>query len=67
MKLRTPVLGFLGLVAVGLVAMQLLHGDLSITDAALRIGIVAAALTAVERVALPLARTLIGTGARRDP
>jgi hypothetical protein len=66
MKLRTPFLGFLGLIAIGLVAMQLLQGDLTVTAAATRIAIVALALTLIERIALPLARTLITTGQRAD-
>ncbi|MCW2599363.1 MAG: hypothetical protein JWM02_1192 [Frankiales bacterium] len=67
MRLRTPFLGFLGLLAVGVVALQMFEGRLSVSDAAIRIGIVAAALTAVEKVAMPLARSLIATGTRRDP
>ena len=66
MRLRTPFLGFLGLLATALLALQLIQGALSITEAATRIGIVALALTAIERVALPLARTLITTGHRPD-
>ncbi len=61
------MLGLVGLIAVGLVAMQLIQGDLSVTDAATRVGIVAVVLTVVERVALPLARTLITTGLRKEP
>jgi hypothetical protein len=66
-KLRSPLLGLVGLVAVGIVAMQLIKGDLSITDAATRVAIVAVVLTLVERLALPIARTLITTGLRKEP
>lgn len=67
MRLRTPFLGLLGLLAVGLVAVQLLQGALSVTDAAVRVAVVAGVLTLVERVVLPLARTLVQTGERQEP
>ena len=66
MKLHTPLLGFIGLLAVGLVGMQLVQGGITVTDAAIRVGIVAAVLTVVERFALPIAKTLITTGLRKD-
>lgn len=64
MGLRTPFLGFLGLVVLGLVAAQLVQGEITVTAAATRVGIVAAVLVGVERFVLPLARTLITTGHR---
>jgi hypothetical protein len=67
MRLKTPFLGLLGLLAVGLVAMQLVQGALTVTEAAVRIAVVAAALTVVERLVLPLARTLVSTGTPKDP
>lgn len=67
MRLRTPFLGLLGLVAVGLVAVQLVQGSLSVTEAAVRVAVVAGVLALVERVALPLARALVSTGDRREP
>ncbi|MGB8650442.1 MAG: hypothetical protein WCD35_07245 [Mycobacteriales bacterium] len=66
MRLRTPFLGFLGLMVLGLVAVQLVKGDLSITDAALRVGVVAGALVAVERFLLPIAAALVSSSRRRE-
>ena len=39
LRVQSPFLGVLGLVALGLVAMKLLQGDLSVTQAATRIGV----------------------------
>ncbi len=66
-RLRTPTLGLLGLLAVGLVAMKLISGDLSVTQAAVRVGIVSTVLVVLERVGLPFARALVGAGARKRP
>jgi hypothetical protein len=64
--LRNPVLGLLGLVALGLVGMKLFQGDLSITQAASRIAVVVVVLVAAERVLLPLARSLVTSGRPRE-
>ena len=66
LRVKTPLLAFIGLVVVGIVAMQLLQGQITVTAAATRVGIVAVALGLVERYLLPLARTLITTGQRYD-
>ena len=62
LRLQSPVLGVLGLVALGLVAMKLVQGDLDITQAATRIGVVAVALVLTERLLLPVARSLVMSG-----
>lgn len=66
MRLHTPLLGLLGLVALGLVAMKLVQGDLTITQAAARIGVVAVALLLTERLLLPVARSLVMSGRPRE-
>ena len=60
MRLHSPVLGLLGLLALGAVAVQLLDGSLDVQAAASRIAVVLAVLLVVERVVLPLARALVG-------
>lgn len=62
--MKTPLLAFVGLVVVGLVALQLVQGEVSITSAATRVVIVTISLAAVEKLALPLARTLVTSGHR---
>ena len=64
-RVRSPWLAGLGLVLVGVVALGLLRGSLSVTDAALRLGIGLALLVAVERLLLPLGVALVG-GRRVD-
>jgi hypothetical protein len=66
LSLRSPWLGLLGLVALGLVAMKLVQGDLTITQAAMRIGVVAVALVLTERLLLPVARSLVMSGRPRE-
>ena len=61
---RNPVLAFLGLLAVGLVAAKLWTGDLGVTQAAARVGVVTAGLVVAERFFLPLARSLVQSGQR---
>lgn len=61
-SLQSPVLGLLGLVALGLVAVKLYQGDLTITQAAGRIAVVAGVLVVTERLLLPLARSLVRSG-----
>ena len=65
-KLRSPVLGLLGLIALGLVGVKLFQGDLSITQAATRVGVVAVGLLLTERLLLPLARSLVLSGRPRE-
>lgn len=66
LSLRSPWLGVLGLVALGLVAMKLVQGDLTITQAAMRIGVVAVVLVLTERLLLPVARSLVMSGRPRE-
>ncbi len=66
MALRSPLLGLVGLVALGLVAMKLFTGDLGITQAAVRVGAVAAVLLVTERLLLPLAKSLVMSGRRPE-
>ena len=66
LKVRSPVLAFVGLLVVGIVALQLVQGEITVTAAASRVLIVTVALAVAERFLLPLARTLVTTGHRRD-
>lgn len=63
---RNPVLAFVGLLAVGLVASKLWTGDLGVTQAAVRVAVVTAGLVIAERFFLPLARSLVRSG-QREP
>ncbi len=65
MRLNTPALGVVGLLVVGVVAIALLQGRLTITEAAVRVGAAVHALMLVDRLLLPLARGLVGE--RRPP
>lgn len=60
MVLRTRWLAVVGLVAVGVVALQMLRGHLSVTEAAVRVGLALLALLVVDRLLLPFARALVG-------
>lgn len=60
LRLRSPWLAAVGLVAVVVVSLGMLRGTLGVDDAALRLVVAVVALVAVERVALPLAGLLIG-------
>jgi len=62
---HNPWLALVGLVSVGLVAMKLYTGDLSVWEAAVRVGTVTVALVVTERLLLPLAKGLMGS-AQRD-
>lgn len=66
LKVKSPVLAFVGLVVVGIVAVQLVQGAITVTAAAARVLIVTVALAVAERFLLPLARTLVTTGHQRD-
>ncbi len=65
--LRSPTLALVGLLAVGIVAVALLRGELSLTEAAVRALVVFAVLKAVEWLVLPLARSLVGGPANSGP
>jgi hypothetical protein len=54
MKLRSPLLGFLGLLCLGLIAMSLLRGNLDLVDAGERTAALFGVLFAIDRFALPL-------------
>lgn len=60
MRLRNPLLGVLGLLAVGAVALQLLTGRLALGQAALRVLVAVGVLVLVDRLLVPLARALVG-------
>jgi hypothetical protein len=62
LSVRHPALGLIGLIALGLVGTKLWSGDLTITEAAVRIAVVTGALIVTERFLLPVARSLIGAG-----
>jgi hypothetical protein len=67
LAVRSPLLGLLGLVAVGLVAVQLYQGDLTITQAAVRLGILQVALLLTDRLLVPLAHGLAHSGRQPEP
>jgi hypothetical protein len=64
LRVKSPVLAFVGLVVVGLVALQLVQGQITVTAAATRVVIVTVCLAVVDMFVLPLARTLISVGHR---
>lgn len=64
MRLRSPLLGFLGLLCLGLIAMGLLRGDLDLAHAGERTAALFGALYALDRFALPL---LAGFLAKQGP
>ncbi len=66
LRVKTPILAFVGLLVVGIVALQLVQGAIDIPTASLRVLVVAVSLAAVEKLALPLARTLVSSGSRPD-
>lgn len=66
LRVRSPWLAVLGLLAVVVVSLGLVRGTLGVGDAALRLGAAVLALVAVERLVLPLAALLVGQR-RTDP
>ena len=60
---RSPILGFLGLVAIGLVAYKMLQGDLTLTQGAVRAVIALVVVVVVERLVVPIAMLLVGSPA----
>src|SRR3954465_118473 len=64
---KTPLLGFVGLFAVALVALGLLRGNLTLAQAANRATIALLTIIAVERIVLPLAQLLVGSPAQPAP
>lgn len=63
---HSPWLGVLGLIAVGLVGLKLLQGDLSVTQAAMRLGVLQVVLLFTDRMLMPVARGLAHTGPRQQ-
>jgi hypothetical protein len=59
---KHPLLAFVGLLALGLVGAKLWTGDLSVSQAGLRVGILTGVLVLAERVLLPVARSLVSSG-----
>lgn len=62
---RTPAAGLLGAVGLAVIAVLLLRGQLLLADAALRAGVLLAAVIVLERVFLPVARLLV-TGPHQE-
>ena len=62
MRLRSPLLAVLGLLAVGAVGLQLLTERLTLGQAALRVVVAITVLAVVARVGVPLARAMVGPG-----
>lgn len=59
MRLRSPLLGFVGLLVLGTIALSLVRGDLGLADAGERTGILFLVLLGVDRFLLPLVQQLI--------
>ena len=64
LKVQSQLLAFVGLMVVGLVAMQLVKGEITVGTAATRVLVVTVALSMADRYLLPLARTLVTSGQR---
>ena len=64
LKVGSPALAFVGLMVTGIVGLQLAQGQVSVGAAATRVLVVALSLAAVDRLVLPLARTLVTSGHR---
>ena len=60
MRVQSPGLAVVGLLAVAVVALGLLQGELTVAQAGARIGIAVLVLAAVDRLVLPVARLLVG-------
>ena len=57
---RTRAVALAGLAGLALVAVQMLRGTLDLFSGAQRAGVLMLVVLAVEHVALPVARTLVG-------
>lgn len=66
MRLRSPLLALLGLIALGAVSLQLLSGSLGLGPAALRVAVAVGVLAVVDRIGVPVARALVGPAAVDD-
>ncbi len=64
MGVTSPVLALVGLFAIGVVALDLLQGGLTVAQGGLRAAVVLGVLVVVDRLLLPLARMLVGAPAR---
>jgi len=64
-RVQSRGLALVGMVAVAVAALGLLHRTLTIAQAASRIGVVLVVLVVVDRMVLPFARALVGEPARR--
>ncbi len=62
MRLTSPALAVLGLLAVGAIALQLVTGTITLPQAGVRVAVAVGLLAVVDRVGLPLARALVGPG-----
>ena len=62
---RSRALALVGLLAVAAVAVMLLQSRLTVAQAGVRIAVAVGVLVLVDRVGLPLARSLVGE--RRPP
>lgn len=66
MTLRSRPLAIVGLLVVGVVALALVRGRLTIGEAALRVALGLAVLLLLDRLLLPIAQALIGDRRRPD-
>ena len=66
-SVSSPLLGLLGLAGLSVLALALLHGQLTLVEAATRAVILSLSLAVVERFLLPLCRSLVGRAGPDDP
>ena len=60
MRVQSRGLALVGLLAVAVVALGLVQGELTVAQGAARIGLAVLVLVAVDRLVLPVARLLVG-------
>ena len=60
MRVQSRGLAVVGLLAVAVVALGLVQGELTVPQAGARIGVAVLVLAAVDRRVLPVARLLVG-------
>ena len=59
-SVTSPWLGLVGLAGLAVIALALLHDELSLVEAATRAVLLTVGLAVVERLLLPLCRALVG-------
>ena len=67
LRVRSRVLAVVGLLVLAVLAVQLVQGALTVPEAALRVLVAMVVLALVDRVALPVARDLVGAPRPEPP